>query len=204
MAEITLFELGPTRSARVRWALLEAELEFTSIEQGIDIFKSQELRQVHPLGKLPAVIIDGQPLFESGAIVTAIADLVPDKDLIAKPGTWARNLHYQWICFALNEMDPYLHISEINIIEFIIPKERHVPGIIEQNNGMYRKAAGVIEAHLANHAYLVEDRFSVTDIMMAYTLSWGQEQKLIDDFPQIQAYLKRLLARKHCTLVPHD
>lgn len=92
---IKLFELGPTRSARVRWALREAGLTFESVQNGVDIFKSQELLNIHPLGKLPAALINGQPLFESAAIVTAVADLVPDKKLIAKPLSWSRNLHNQ-------------------------------------------------------------------------------------------------------------
>ena len=54
MADIKLFELGPTRSARVRWTLLEASLKYESIDRGVDIFDSEELRSVHPLGKPPA------------------------------------------------------------------------------------------------------------------------------------------------------
>jgi glutathione S-transferase len=74
MPSIKLFELGPTRSARVRWMLLEAELPYDSVGNSVEVFRSAELRSIHPLGKLPAAIIDGKPLFESAAIVTAIAD----------------------------------------------------------------------------------------------------------------------------------
>ena len=203
MTQIVLFELGPTRSARVRWILLEAGLPYKSINQGVGIFSSQELRNVHPLGKLPAAIIDGKPLFESAAIVTAIADLVPEKGLIARPGTWARNLHYQWICFALSEMEPYVNSTEINSIDFVIPKNQHVPEIIAQNNTMYQKAAAALETHLGQHEFLVEHQFSATDIVVGYTLSWGQEQGLLDGFPNIQAYMERLLARECCTLIRH-
>ncbi len=84
MPTITLYELGPTRSARVRWALLEAGLPFDSKGNSPDIIGSEELLELHPLGKLPAVQIDGQPLFESAAIVAAIADLAPEKKLIAQ------------------------------------------------------------------------------------------------------------------------
>ena len=65
--EIILYELGPTRSARVRWTLLEAGLPFESRGNDPAILHSDELRRVHPLGKLPAALIDGQPLFESAA-----------------------------------------------------------------------------------------------------------------------------------------
>ena len=132
MPSIELFELGPTRSARVRWMLLEAGLPYHSAGNSVEVFRSAELRSIHPLGKLPAAIIDGKPLFESAAIVTAIADLVPEKGLIARPGTWSRNLHYQWLCFALTEMESYLHSTEINSIEFVFPESQHVPGNTER------------------------------------------------------------------------
>ncbi len=197
---ITLFELGVTRSARARWALLEAGLEFESVDKGIEIFKSSELLKIHPLGKLPAILIDGKPLFESAAIVTAIADLVPDKNLIPESSTWERNLHNQWICFALSEMEPFVQSTEINSIDFILPAERHVPAIIPQNNMMYRKAAAALDKHFSNTDYLVGSNFSVADIVLAYTLCWGQEQKLLDEFSNIRQYMERLYSREYCTL----
>ena len=181
---IKLYELGSTRSSRVRWVLQEAELPFESIQNGVQIFKSPELLCIHPLGKLPAVTIDSHPLFESAAIVTAIADLVPEKRLIAKPESWSRHLHNQWVCFALSEMEPFVNSTEINSIDFVLPPEQHVPDIIPQNNKMYQKAATAVETHLTNNNYLVDDTFSATDIIVSYTLLWGQEQKLLGEYTQ--------------------
>jgi glutathione S-transferase len=90
----------------------------------------------------------------SAAIVTAIADLVPEKDLIAKPGTWSRNLHYQWVCFALTEMEPYVHSTEINSIDFVLPESQYVRGIIEQNSMVYKCTAAVMDAVLGTTDYL--------------------------------------------------
>ena len=203
MPKISLFELGPTRSSRVRWVLLEAGLEFDSLGNNIEVFKSAELHEVHPLGKLPAAIIDGRPLFESAAIVTAIADLVPEKGLIAKPGSWSRNLHYQWVSFALTEMEAFVQSSEINTIDFILPREQHIKEIVEQNSVLYRKAAAVLEDVLRDKKYLVDDRFSATDILVSYTVNWGYDDGLIDDFPNLIAYLERLYERESCTLLKH-
>jgi glutathione S-transferase len=127
MPSIELFELGPMRSARVRWILLEAGLPYDSAGNSVEVFRGAELRNIHPLGKLPAAIIDGKSLFESAAIVTAIADLVPEKGLIAGPRTWSRNLHYQWLCFALTEMEPYLHSTETNSTSSSFPKASMSP-----------------------------------------------------------------------------
>ena len=198
---IKLFELGPTRSARCRWTLLEAGLEYESIGNRSDIIGSEELRKVHPLGKLPAAIIDGRPLFESAAISTAIADLVPEKDLVAKPGTWSRALHDQWVCFALTEMEPWVSSTELNSLDFVLPKDQHVPAIIQQNSMMFRRSAAALEEVLGTTAYLVEGRFTVTDIIVGYTINFGHEQGLVSEFPNLMAYLKRLYQRQHCTLV---
>jgi glutathione S-transferase len=198
---IKLFELGPTRSARCRWTLLEAGLEYESIGNRPDIIGSEELREVHPLGKLPAAIIDGRPLFESAAISTAIADLVPEKDLVAKPGTWSRALHDQWVCFALTEMEPWVSSTELNSLDFVLPKDQHVPAIIQQNSMMFRRSAAALEEVLGRTAYLVEGRFTVTDIIVGYTINFGHEQGLVSEFPNLMAYLKRLYQREHCTLV---
>jgi glutathione S-transferase len=198
---IKLFELGPTRSARCRWTLLEAGLEYESIGNRPDIIGSEELRKVHPLGKLPAAIIDGRPLFESAAISTAIADLVPEKDLVAKPGTWSRALHDQWVCFALTEMEPWVSSTELNSLDFVLSKDQHVPAIIQQNSMMFRRSAAALEEVLGRTAYLVEGRFTVTDIIVGYTINFGHEQGLVSEFPNLMAYLKRLYQREHCTLV---
>ena len=79
MATIKLYEFEPTRSARCRWTLLEAGLDYESINNGPQGIGSDEVKKIQPLGKLPAAEIDGKPLFESVAISTAIADLDRDR-----------------------------------------------------------------------------------------------------------------------------
>ena len=105
--DIILYEYKNSRSKQVRWTLQELGLEFRSSE-GREILHSDELSQVNPMGKVPAVLIDGEPLFESAAICTYLADLVPEKGLIAPSGTRERALHLQWTSFALTEMEAYV------------------------------------------------------------------------------------------------
>jgi len=203
MPQIKLYELGPTRSARCRWTLLEAGLEYESVGNAVEIIGSPELRAIHPLGKLPAAFIDGQPLFESAAISTAIADLVPEKNLIAKPGTWARTLHDQWVCFALSEMEAFIQSTEINTIDFVLPESQHVKAIIEQNAMLFKRGAAALDAELSERDFLIENRFSVTDIILGYTINFADEFGLVDGFANLNAWLERLYEREHCTLVRH-
>lgn len=42
--------------------------------------------------------------------------------------------------------------------------------------------------------------FAVTDIIVGYTVSWGDNDGLIGGFENLQAYLDRLHEREHRTL----
>ena len=85
----------------------------------------------------------------------------------------------------------------------IIPESEHVPEIRAQNGRFFRKGAAVLNEVLGQSSYLVGDRFSVTDIYAAYTVNWGQEQGLIDEYSNLLAYQDRLFDREHCTLQRH-
>ncbi len=194
---IKLFEYPPTRSARCRWILDEVGAKYESIE-GQDVFGSDELKKIHPLGKVPAAVIDGKPLFESAVISTYIADQFPEKELVAKPGTWSRALHDQWTCYCLSEMEAWLWSSAVN--KFVLPEEERLPDVYEQNAKLFSASAAVVDQALMEEDYLVDNRFSVTDIIVGYTINWADNWKLIGSFKNLQNYLYRLYKRPSCTL----
>lgn len=195
--DITLYEYGPSRSKQVRWTLLELELEFKAIE-GRDIIHSDELKKINPMGKVPAVVIDGKPLFESAAICTYLADLVPAKGLIAAAGSYDRGLQFQWISFALTELEAYIWSNARNT--FVIPEEQRITALFEQNNQTYMHAAKVLDKVLAEVDFLVASQFSIADILVGFSLNWGNLSGLLEHTPNLQKYLARLKERPHCTL----
>ena len=195
--DITLYEYGPSRSKQARWTLQELDLEFKSVA-GLEILHSEELNQVNPMGKVPAVVINGEPLFEAAAICTYLADLVPDKGLIAASGTRERALHLQWVSFALTELEAYLWSNARNT--FVLPEEKRITTLFEQNNKAFTHAAKVLDKALENVDYLVGNRFSVTDILVGFTVNWGNLMGLLEQTPNLQKYLARLKERPNCTL----
>jgi len=195
--DITLYEYGPSRSRQARWALLELGLEFKSIN-GIELLHSDELKKVNPMGKVPAVVIDGEPLFEAAAICTYLADLVPEKGLISLSGTRERALHMQWVSFALSELEAYVWSNARNT--FVLPEEKRITALFEQNNKAFVHAAKVLDKVMADKDYLVGNKFSITDILVGFTLNWGNGVGLLEHTPNLQAYLARLKERPHCTL----
>jgi len=194
---VTLYGAAGNRTVRCLWTLGEAGVEYTFIDRD-DLASREELRQFHPLAKVPAAVIDGQTLFESAAICTHIADRVPDADLITKPGTFARAEHNQWVSFCLTEMEAWLWNSFVNT--YVLPEDERISAGLEQNTKMFKRAASVLDAHLAEHDYLVEDRFTVTDIVVGWCVNWGHRQGHLGDCPALGRYLERLLARPRCAL----
>lgn len=194
---IKLFEHPPTRSARCRWILGEVGTEYESVE-GLDVIGSDKLKEIHPLGKVPAAVIDGKPLIESAVISTYIADQFPEKELVAKPGTWSRALHDQWTCFCLSEMEAWLWSTAVN--KFVLPEEERIPVVYEQNAKLFSASAAVVDQALKEKNYLVDNRFSVTDIIVGFTINWANNWELIGSFKNLQDYLDRLYERPCCTL----
>ena len=193
--EVTLYESGTSRSSRCRWTLLEAGISFRSVSRP-NLQKSDEVKAMHPLGKLPIIVIDGKSLFESAAISTYLADHATKVDLVAAPGSWGRGLHDQWISFVLTEMEAWLWNTAVN--KFVLPPEQRIEAGFEQNAMMYKRAASMLNDVLSDQDYLVEDRFTVTDIIVGWTVNWGRRQGLLEGLTGLQAYLERLFERPNC------
>ncbi len=194
---LTLYEFGPTRATRVRWTLLELDMPFESIE-GRHLFRSPELRKVQPMGKLPGFVADGRPLFESAAIATWCADQRPEKGLAHVSGTWERGLHDQWVSFVLTEMEAHLWSRLRNTM--LLPEDKRVPAIVPQNEADYRAGVTVLNDALKGRDHLVGDKFSVTDIIVAFTANWGRNSGLNGAAPEVDRWLDGLMTRPLCPL----
>ena len=55
--------------------------------------------------------------------------------------------------------------------------------------------AQVLEAHMSGRQFVVGDRVSIADFVLAYTLDWANEVGLLTDCPQLQRYIERMYQR---------
>ena len=195
--DITLYGFSTTRSSRCKWTLWELGLPFKDVDDP-SLVGTDTLRKLHPQAKVPVCVIDGQVLFESSAICTYLCDIVPERKLIARVGTRARALHYQWSSFALTEMENYLWHSFRHTE--VYPESKRVPEVVHSNSDEYRAGAKVLNDVLADSKYLVGNDFSVTDIIVSWLVNWGRRLGLLDNLLALNDYLKRLFEREHCTL----
>lgn len=190
-----LYEFAVTRSSRVRFTLLELGVPFESVE-GPEAFAHPDVAEIHPLKKLPAVRDDGRPLFESAAICTWLADSNPEKKLVAPSGEWNRALHDQWSAFVLTEVEAYLWHTARNL--FILPEEERLPIVFPQNKKGAQIGLAVLDKELSGKDWLIENTFSVTDIIAGYSVCWAYFLGLTEGMTTLNAYAERILARPHC------
>ena len=191
-----LYEFGPTRSIRVRWTLQELGADFEPIRVNLlaGEHRRPEFLKINPAGKIP-VLVDGDlVLTESVAIVLYLAEKYSHKGLLPA-GLNERAQVNRWLLFAATELEqPLWRISRHTSL---YPEEQRLPGDVILASGEFKDMASVLEKHMQGRQFVAGDSVSVADLVMAYTLDWGNEVKLLDGCPQLLAYMKRMYARPH-------
>lgn len=182
-----LYYMPRTRSARVLWLLEEIgePYELTEIA-GVERRSAEHLRR-HPLGRVPALELgDGTVMFESAAICLQLADLNPAAGLIPPLGSSERALVYQWVVFAVAELEAPLFrwIRELG------------EGTTESPAGdRFTQAAVAIESALGAREWLLDAQFTVADVMCASVLQGANSRELLRPWPELEAYVERSESR---------
>lgn len=194
---ITLYGSGGNRAARCVWTVDELGIEVT-YRHFDGMIGSDELRQVHPQAKVPAAKFGDQALFESAAICQHLCDITPGNSLLAASGTIQRSQHSQWVQFAQSEIEAYLWHSFQLVRED--PDGEQSGYAKKMNTGLASAGLEMLDQHLSRQPFLLGDDFSLTDIIVGWTVNWGRKAELLTSLPALQAYLARLHERPHCKL----
>ena len=184
-----------TRSTRVVWALEEVGAEYEY--QKVDLFAGEGRQPAYlalnPGGKVPALADGDLVLTESSAICTYIGDAFPASGLTPPFGSPERARYNQWCSFAVCELEQPLWTMAKH--RFALPEKRRVPDVIETAIWEFSIAAKVLATGLGGREFLVAERFTAADILVAHTLAWAQFFELPLGHTVLEAYAERLLAR---------
>jgi glutathione S-transferase len=184
---VRLYYMPRTRSSRVLWLLEEIGEpdELTEIA-GAQRRSAEHLRR-HPLGRVPALELgDGTTMFESAAICLQLADLNPAAGLIPRLGSAERALVYQWVVFAVAELEAPLFRWIRELGEGTTQSAAH---------DRFAQAAATIESALDQHDWLLNSHFTVADVMCASVLQSANSRELLRPWAGLEAYLQRSESR---------
>jgi glutathione S-transferase len=187
MSPVHLYYMPRTRSSRVLWMLEEIGEPYELTEIAGADRRSDAHRARHPLGRVPALELeDGTVMFESAAICLQLADLYPDAGLTAPPGSAERALVYQWVLFAMTELEGPLFRWLRELAE----------GVVESaSRQRFADAANALETALAGRDWVLGGRFTVADVLCASILEGAHSRDLLQPWPGLRAYVQRGEAR---------
>ena len=159
---------GFVRDLRLRWACEEAELPYTVQTISFDDRETNHLAR-QPFGQVP-FLSDGElQLFETGACLLHLAqksDKLMPRDAVGQAHT------LQWVFAALNS------IEMVSVPWWFLT----ISGNGENDlTGWVSKRLDQLEAVLSDRDWLVSDRFTVADLLMADVLR----------VPKVRAFGKR-------------
>src|SRR6476659_6625666 len=192
---ITAFERSPdggkglARDTRVRWALEEVGQPYAVRLLSFAAMKEPAHLARHPFGQIPTYEEGDLVLFETGAIVFHIAErhagLLPaDADARARAITW--------MFAALSTVEPpILELVTAKIIEGDKPwSAQRVPLVADR----IRSRLGQLSRRLGDADWL-DGAFSAGDLMMVSVLLRLRASGLLDEYPNLSAYVARGEAR---------
>ena len=192
---ITVFERSPdrgrglARDMRVRWALEEVAQPYEVRLVSFEAMKEPAHRALHPFGQIPTYEEGALVLFESGAIVLHIAEhhagLLPDD-------ANARARAITWIFAALNTVEP--PILDLQTTKFLEGDKTWYEQRLPLVQDRIRDRLGELSDRLGNADWL-DGAFSAGDLMMVAVLLRLKASGLLDDYPNLSAYVARGAAR---------
>jgi glutathione S-transferase len=192
---ITAFERSPdggmglARDTRVRWALEEVDQPYEVRLVSFSAKNEPAHLRLHPFGLIPTYEEGDLALFETGAIIFHIAErragLFPDD-------ADARARAISWMFAALNTVEPpILELVTAKIAEGDKPwAEERLPLVKDRIRDRLVQLSGRLD-----DADWLDGAFSAGDLMMVSVLLRLRPSGLLDEFPNLAAYVARGEAR---------
>ena len=192
----TLYYSPGTASMAVHLALLEIgapyRLELVDFERGAQ--RSAEYLRLNPQGKVPTLIVDGQPYHEVAALLLMLADRHPEAKLAPPPATPQRNEWYQWLAYSSFARGAtyrnWCYPRDLGLAE-------HPAEVRAALRARIEAVWDRVDAHLrAGGPYLLGAELSSADLQLLMYMRWSRNSpKPALEWPALKAFAQRMRER---------
>lgn len=159
--------------------------------------RTPEFLAINPNGKVPTLILDGTPMFESVAIQIALGERYGvEKGLWPALGSPEHLTALTWLAWGQVALGGAISRYMQNTADWF-PKEQHNAPQAAAAVAETRGLLAILDRHLEGRGFLTGERCTLADLDIAATLGWGLMMLKIapTDFPNLAGWLER--ASKH-------
>lgn len=162
--------------------------------------KQPEYLKVNPNGKVPAIVHDGVTIWESSAITMYLGEVFGvEKGLYPAPGP-RRGEAMKWIAWANVTLGEAVYRRGYN--SEWVPEELRNAKAFEKANADVAELLGLLDAALADRAYLCGDQYTLADTHLNSFCDWLRHSQIdFSKFANVNAWTQRCTARPAYTAV---
>lgn len=195
---ITLHHCPQTRSMRTLWLLNELDVPFQLRSYPFDrTLRSPEFLSLSPAGRVPALEIDGERMFETGAITEYLCERFSPDRLGRMPGSPNRMSWLVWLHFSETLSQHTAALTQ----QHIALREDHMrsPIVMKLEAARLKKCYAAIEARLStpveNRDYLLTSGFSAVDISVGQAVYMARHFATLGEYPATAEWYARITER---------
>ncbi|MEM6636134.1 MAG: glutathione S-transferase family protein [Pseudomonadota bacterium] len=191
---ILLYHAHQTRSMRTLWLLHELGAPFEVQRRAFDkSLRDADYLDKHPAGRVPALEIDGQTLFESGAITEYLCERHPEAGLGRLAGDPERADWLVWVHFAETVSQ---HAAALTQQHVVLYKDwMRSPTVMKIEARRLEKCFEAIEHRLDGAGYLLPSGFSAADISVGQAVYMARHFVHLDPFPTLTEWYGQISDR---------
>lgn len=195
---ITLHHCPQTRSMRTLWLLNELDVDFQVRTHAFDrSLRDPAYLSLSPAGRVPALEIDGERMFETGAITEYLCERYSPERLGRMPGNPDRMAWLVWLHFAETMSQHTAALTQQHVA--LREDSMRSPIVMKLEAARLAKCYDALEARLStpveNRDYLLTSGFSAVDISVGQAVYMSQFFVTLDRHPAVADWYARITER---------
>ncbi|MGR3344159.1 MAG: glutathione S-transferase family protein [Paracoccaceae bacterium] len=191
---IRLHHCHQTRSMRTLWLLNELDVEFDVIIYPFDkTLRSKEFLAINPAGRVPALELDDEIIWESGAITQVLCERFSSAGLGRDPNDAERVEWLIWLHFSETITQHCATLTQQHIV--LYDDAMRSPIVMRLEAKRLGKCYAALDGRLSARADLLDGGFSAADISVGQAIYMARHFARIDGFAALANWYDRICAR---------
>ena len=195
---IILHHCPQTRSMRTLWLLHELDVDFRVHIHAFDkSLRAPEFLSLSPAGRVPALEIEGERMFETGAITQYLCDRFSPDRMGRSPDSPDRMAWLVWVHFAETISQHAAALTQQHVA--LYDDAMRSPIVMKLEAARLGKCYDAIEARLStpveNRDYLLTSGFSAADVSVGQAVYMARHFRGLEDHPEVARWYDRITER---------